>query len=126
MKSSILGKRIEELWDLDKQIDDAEDVVKELKLTRKEIEDKLLKKFKRQEIDGLIAKRCKASIKHGRYPSIADRPKFFKYVRVNKAFDLFQSRVNSKAYFARLNEGEQVPGVKVFDKFSISLRARTK
>ena len=59
-----------------------------------------------------------------RFPSIKDRSKFDKYVFKHRALDLFQNRISARAYQARLDEGEAVPGVSVYERTSISIRKR--
>jgi hypothetical protein len=39
----------------------------------------------------------------------------------NQAFDLYYRRVNSKAYFDRLEQGDAVPGIDIFERHFIKL-----
>lgn len=47
--------------------------------------------------------------------------KFYEYVRKNKAFDLLQRRINTKAIEERLEDGKKVPGIKMFKATKLSL-----
>jgi hypothetical protein len=123
MKKS-LGAWIDEIYVADQKIDAAEGVVRGLKEKRRELEDTLLKMFKGQDIDGCKGKTAVARVSKARFPSIKDRRKFDIYVLKNKALDLFQNRISSKAYFARLEEGEKVPGISIFERISVSINKR--
>lgn len=119
-----LGQRIDELYEFDASIEKAEKVVRDLKRSRALLEGKLLQKFKREDIDGCRGKRGAARVLIARFPSIKDRSKFDKYVFKHRALDLFQNRISARAYQARLDEGEAVPGVSVYERTSISIRKR--
>lgn len=99
-------------------------MVKDLKEERRKLENKALKAFDKDDIDGAKGKTGIASIKKTSHPSIKDRKKFMKYLIQNKAYDLLQNRIASRAYFDRLEEGESVPGVEVFENIKVSVRAR--
>lgn len=109
---------------LGRDIKKAEAAVLELKRERAALESKLLKEFGKQEIHGCKGARGVGRIAEAEYPSIKDRRKFDKYVLKNRAFDLFQNRISSKAYFDRLEEGEEVPGVGIFKRISIRVTKR--
>lgn len=109
---------------MEQEIRKAEKVTKELKSKRSKMEDKLLREFGKEDIDGCKGKLGVASIGTAEFPSIKDRRKFDQYVLENKAFDLFQNRLSSKAFFARRDEGVKVPGVAVFERIRISIRKR--
>ena len=96
----------------------------DLKKSKGLIEGRLLKRFGKDDIDGCKGSRGVARISTTQHPSIKDRKKFLKYVRQNQAWDLFQNRVASKAYFDRVDEGEDVPGVGVFEKTSVRVTKR--
>jgi hypothetical protein len=124
MKS--LGAQIDALYDLEQEINEAERQVRELKQQRAKKEANLLRQFGKEDIDGCKGTRGVASIRTAQFPSIKDRRKFERYVIKNRAFDLFQARVASRAYFDRIEEGEEIPGVKVFERISVSIRRRVK
>lgn len=119
-----LGVLIDRLRDKDIAVSKAEKIVKDLKQERAKLEKKLLRAFDKDDIDGAKGKKGVASIKATHHPSIKDRVKFMKFVIKNKAYDLLQNRIASRAYFDRLEEGVSVPGVAVFDNIKVSVRAR--
>lgn len=119
-----LGAQIDKIFGMDQIIRSAEGKIKDLKRARAELETKLLRSFDKEDIDGCKGKRGVASIKKARFPSIKDRRKFDKYVLRNKALDLFHNRISSKAYFDRLEDGEVVPGVEVFERIGVSIKKR--
>lgn len=119
-----LGVLIDKLRAKDLSIAKAEKVVKDLKTERRRLETKALKAFDKDDIDGAKGKSGIANIRETRHPQIKDRRKFMKYLLKNKAWDLLQNRIASRAYFDRLEEGESVPGVEVFNSVRVSVRAR--
>lgn len=116
-----LGQSIDELYALERKIKKLGDEEKKLRSTRFKLETELLKQFNSEDIKGSQGLRGKAAIKVTKYPTIKDHMKFQKYVKKNGAFDLYQRRINQKAYFDRLEEGEAVPGVEIFNKTSIKV-----
>jgi hypothetical protein len=116
-----LGKMIDRLYQHDQVIDEIEAELRVAKQNREKLQVKLLKQFGAAKLNGATGTLGKARVVTTQYPSIADRRKFIKYVTQNKAWDLFQNRITSKAYFDRLEEGEEVPGVKVFPRTRVSV-----
>jgi hypothetical protein len=121
-----LGKQIDDLYDLDQQIDQAQADLRSLNQLRKKKETKLLNSFEKDDIDGAKGRMGTAHITRGRHPKIKNLKEFIKYVRMNKAYELFQNRISTKAYFDRLEEGEAVPGVEIYNSFRVSIRKRKK
>lgn len=122
--ASKLGSLIDQMYDQDQKIKKQHTVLAKLKSERAALETKLLKTFKQQELDGARGVKGAARINRRDLVSIKDRTKFNAYVLKNKAFDLYQARVSTEAYFARVEEGETVPGVGIFPKISISITKR--
>ena len=124
--SSTIGAQIDRLYDQEQRIDKAEAALRKLKQEREKLEAKLLRSFGMENIDGCKGRRGVASIRKAQFPSIKNRAKFVRYVAAHKAFDLFQNRIASRAYFDRLEEGEKVPGVSVYERVSVSIRRRKR
>lgn len=122
--SDKLGGLIDEIYALEAKIDQASAVVSTLKQKRDKLEDKLLRNFDKEELNGAQGKRAKARINKTRHPTLKDRKSFIKYVVAKRAWDLFQNRISSTAYFERLEAGENVPGVEVFTKIKVSVTKR--
>jgi len=119
-----LGQRIDEIYTLDQKIKAKEAVVANLKRKRAKLETKLLKGFAKEDIDGCKGARGTARIRRAEFPSIKDRRKFDQYVLKNKALDLFQNRVSASAWKSRLDEGEKVPGISVFERIGVTVTKR--
>lgn len=119
-----LGQQIDNIRALDMEINRAKKVVKDLKSRRYKLENKLLRSFDKDDIDGCKGKMGVASLRKLRIPQINNLRRFHKYILKHKALDLLQNRVAKGAYMARLEEGEAVPGVGIFTKVSISVRKR--
>ena len=115
------GPLIDKLYQQDQVIDEIEAELRKAKRVRAALEAKLMDSFGEQSLDGALGKVARARITFTKNPSIKNRPKFLKFVIANKAYDLFQNRVSSKAYFDRLEDGIRVPGVDVFTNTRISV-----
>jgi hypothetical protein len=123
MKKS-LGSHIDRLYGMDQEIKAAGVVVSKLKSRRAKLEAKLLRLFKRQDIDGARGKVGVSGTQSARFPTVKNRAKLERYILKHRALDLLQNRINSRAYFDRLEEGEEVPGVSVFERVRVSVRKR--
>src|SRR5262249_7920656 len=114
--------RIRALRAFDERIDLIEARLRLVKQKRAKLETRLLKEFEKEDIDGTKLKGGgTARIRRATFFSISDRRKFDKYVIKHKALDLFQNRISSNAYKARLEEGEAVPGVGKFERIGITI-----
>lgn len=119
-----LGQQIDRMRGLDVKIDAREAALKKLKQKRAKMESKLLRAFKKQDIDGTKGKIGVARIRTATFWSIKDRRKFDKYVLKHKALDLFQNRPSAAAIKARHDEGETVPGLSSFERIGITITKR--
>jgi bifunctional DNA-binding transcriptional regulator/antitoxin component of YhaV-PrlF toxin-antitoxin module len=123
-KAKGLGALIDKLYGFDQKITAQEAVLKKLKTKRALKERKLLNIMQDNKLEKAAGKRGAASVSRRDIPTIKNPHKFQQYVRKRNAYDLYQNRISSKAYFARLEEGEAVPGVEIFKKVSVSIRKR--
>lgn len=121
---STIGETIDAMAELDDDIDRLMAKVKKLNRKRADLELKLMMQLDKQQIKKASGKRMNAAISSRRHPSIKDAVKFNAYVQKHRAFDLYQRRINSKAYFDRLEQGDTVPGVDVFEKKFVKLTAK--
>ena len=115
------GPLIDALYKRDAEIDKVQAVLRKAKQRRNQIEEKLFTAFKKEELNGAAGSYAKARIAETRHPVLRDRAKFMKYVLAHKAWDLFQNRIASRAYFDRIEEGERIGGVEIFNKVRISV-----
>lgn len=122
--SKKLGALIDGLFDFDQKIHKLERQLKKIKDKRGKMEWKLLGRMEDSKLEKAAGVRSQAGISRRDIPSIKNPRKFQRYVKKNDAFDLFQNRIASRAYFARLEEGEKVPGVGIYRKVSVSIRKR--
>jgi hypothetical protein len=121
---SDIGTLIDGMAMIDVEIGKLQAQIKEHGKKRMLLESKLMRAFEKQKIGKASGRRANAVISSRRHPSIKDMAKFNKYVLLNKAFDLYQRRINAKAYFDRLNEGDAVPGVEVYEHQFIKITAK--
>ena len=119
-----LGVQIDRMKALDDDIKIAEKALRDLKTRRAKLEARLIKAFKKQDIDGSKGRNGVARLRRAIFYSIKNRSLFDKYVLKNKALDLFQNRISAAAYKARLDEGEAVPGIASFERFGITITKR--
>lgn len=124
MAKSSLGESIDGLYAMDQEIHKATKVLGDIKRKRAAMEEKLLDSFGTQKLKGARGNKAMAILRVLKFPSIKNRGKLDKWVRKHDALDLYQQRLNSTAYFARIEEGEKIPGVKVFEKTKINIRKR--
>lgn len=122
--SKELGTVIDKLYAFDQDIDVVERQLKKLKDKRAIMERKLLGQLQDGKLEKAAGHKAIASITKREIPTIKNPRKFQKFVIKNNAFDLYQNRVASRAYFARREDGTVVPGVEVFKKVSVSIRKR--
>jgi hypothetical protein len=112
---SNVGELIDKVAAADMELHKIELVVKELKKKRALSEAKLMRALEKQHINKASGRLAHAILSSRRHASIKDMAKFNKYVKANDAFDLYQRRINAKAYFDRLAEKQSVPGVEVYE-----------
>ena len=116
-----MGDLIDKLYRQDKEIDDIEATLREAKIVRENIQENLLERFGDSKLSGAKGMLATAIVRKTPHPSIKNRPKFLRYVISNKAWDLFQNRITSKAYFDRIEDGALIPGVAVHTTTRVSV-----
>ena len=119
-----LGQRIDHLYQLREQKRKLEADLKELreKMEEDEIEIfEMLKNNGTSTADGLNAK---VSITETIVPVIDDADEFFDHVLATGDIHLLERRVSSRAYRELLEAGEEVPGLRPFNRRTLSLRTK--
>ena len=116
-----VGALIDQLYAQDRKIKALEKALREAKQASYPIEEKLLKLLRRQKLDGAVGKRARARIAITKHANIKNRSKYIAYIIKKKAYDLITNHIGSKAYFDRIDDGEYVPGVEVFEKTKVSI-----
>lgn len=110
-------------------VKEAEASLSTAKKKRKVIEDQLLDKFKKDDLDGASGSQMgsKISLQKLKSPTIKDRAKLNAYIARRKAYDLFQSRVNKQAWLDRMEaDGKPIPGVETYERVSLKLTRSRK
>jgi hypothetical protein len=120
-KSTPLGALIDQLYAKDQAIDEVQALLRKENAARAKLEARLLKKMKAQKVTSSKGSRALAFIKTTPHPRISHAGKFWKFVLKNKAFDLVQNRIASRAYTARIESGIEVPGTEVFTSVRVNV-----
>jgi hypothetical protein len=110
-----VGELIDRIAVMDDEVDRINAQLSTLKKKRSVVEGRLMKVLSKQKLNKASGTLAHASVGSRRHAGIKDMAKFNKYVKAKNAFDLYQRRINSKAYFDRLAAGDSVPGVTVFE-----------
>jgi hypothetical protein len=91
------------------------------------IENLILDRFGKSELEGATGKLAKASIKRSDVPTVsspADWKKLEAHIKRTGEFDILQRRLSVEACRARWAEKRAIPGVQVFNKIGLSLTKR--
>lgn len=111
-----IGELIDKMASLDEDVKGHESHIKALKKKKSDIEIRLLKQLSDQKINKASGQKAHARLDIRKHLSLDDATKFNKYIMKHKAFDLYQRRINAKAYFDRLEQGDAPPGVGIFER----------
>jgi len=95
-----------------------------LKAQETAINDHIINSFKKSDIEGAKGKLATASIDTLVVADVQDWEKVFSWVTKTKSWDMLTHKLNDKAYRARLEAGEKVPGVVKFNKVKLYLNKR--
>lgn len=117
-----VGKLIDKMADIDHDIGVLEAAIKRLKKTRAATGEKLMVRLKKQGLEKASGRLAHACVRITPRPTIKDPSRFNAYVLKHKALDLFQRRINAKAYFDRQEAAQApIPGVEVFEQRTIKI-----
>lgn len=114
-----LARRCDEIKGLRRKLEVHEAKVAPLRKQLTALEEKLLEAMLQSKTEAVKGKLGHASVVRMLVPTIEDQQAFERYVAKKKAFDLYQRRLNSAAWRDRIDAGEQVPGVKGFQRVSL-------
>jgi hypothetical protein len=95
--------------------------VETLKEEQLALEAYIIQNLPKSKASGVAGKKARVSVHTDPIPQIKDWNKFYKYVHKHKAFDLIQRRISEKAVEARLDDGEKVPGIEIFNVTKVSI-----
>jgi hypothetical protein len=104
----------------------AERLAAQKKLEAMEAEEKALKEhiiaaLPKSQASGVAGKVARVTVYNKEIPQVEDWNLFYRFVKKEGRFDLMQRRLSEKAVSDMLEEGEKVPGVKVFKTPVVSL-----
>ena len=120
-----IGDLIDRLYDLKAQKRDLNKAIKELDEEAGVIEKCLILKIKEQGVCGLHSNRASATISTSTFGSIEDYEAFEQYIIETNSLFLLQRRLSTTAYADLKAAGESVPGIKDFEKVTLSMRKRS-
>jgi hypothetical protein len=100
----------------------AEKIAKALQQDEQRFKTYLIDNLPKSKIGGVIGKVAQVEIKKKSVPRLADRKKFYAYVRRTEQHDLVTESMNTKAVQERWDAGKTVPGVEKFDIVTLSLK----
>jgi hypothetical protein len=100
---------------------EVEKKVEELKTEQHELEDYILKKFDKAEIDSARGNICTAAVTRNTVPRVLDWDKFIPFVLKEKDLSLLERRPSRAACRERWEAGEVIPGVEPFVVVGLSL-----
>lgn len=92
-----------------------------LKKREQEIEEHIINNFDAQAINKAGGNIATASVSLSINPSVKDWPSVWSYIAKHKAWDLMEKRIAKIAFRERLEAGQTIPGVEVFQKKTLSL-----
>lgn len=122
VKRKRMEKRMRRMARLNAEIAVAEKKASELKKVKADIEFKLVKAFRDSNMKSCkLASGIRAFLRMSRFPTIKNRAKLDRYILKHGALDLLQNRITQKAYFDRLENGDTVPGVEIFERYGITV-----
>jgi len=99
-------------------------VVEGLASSESFLKGEMLKRFKKQELNGAKGAKGQCEIKRKNVPTSTSWPDTYKYIKKNDAFDILQRRFNEEAVTARWEAGEAIPGVGKFTVVRVSITPR--
>lgn len=117
-----IGKLIDRMLELRDQRSELSKQDKALKEEFDELENLVLTKLREQDTTKSSSPHGTATISEITVPTIENWDAFESFIYDNKAFYLLEKRPSGAAFRELFQQGEEVPGLKPFTKYSISLR----
>lgn len=94
---------------------------KELKATESDLRQRIIAALEKSKQTSGSSETATATITVKLLPRATDWPSIYKYIAKNDAWDLLERRIGKKAFADRLEQGEHVPGIDVFEEKDLSL-----
>ena len=105
-----LEKELGVLARLKIKLDKEEEKYREVKSEYEDQRTKVLGLMNKEHVESIKTNKGVASVYTTTMVELTDPNKFFNYVARNRAFDLLQRRINTKAWKERIEAGKRVPG----------------
>jgi hypothetical protein len=93
-----------------------------IKADEKRVEDHLLERMTKHELNALSGKLAKCSVTKQLVPQVEDWDKLRAWIDERDAEDLRTKALNASAFRARWEAGEVIPGVVKFNRINLSVR----
>lgn len=106
---------------------DRDELLAEVSVVKKQItslEEEALKKFDKEDIQGVKGELATGFIEERDHYNISDRRKFEQYIKRTGHMELFQGRVSAEAYRELVATGKKPAGVGVYHATSFRTRKR--
>ena len=125
-----IGTLVDRLYKAEQHVAEAnreksriEKEIQKRKAARKKIENELLDRFKKSELEGAVGKIAKCQLKKVTGAQLKDWGKLAAYVIKNKAPELFQRRISKEAWLEHLDQrkGRPVPGISMYQETRLSV-----
>ncbi len=84
-------------------------------------EERIINELPKSESTGIAGKTARAAVNTKKVPQVSDWGSLYGYIIKNKAFDLLQKRLSTKAVEERWEAGKKLPGVEVYNAVTVSL-----
>jgi hypothetical protein len=115
-----IGEVADLLYETKAQLTRANKVVEALRSRILELDKHIIDTLPMSNLTGAMGGKAKVRVISKEKPVVRDWPAFYAYVKQNDAFELLQKRLGEAAYNERLEHGEQVPGVEMFQLKEVS------
>jgi len=116
-----IGAAIDALWKLREQRKELDSQSTKLKSSEKILEDGILAKFTKQDLDGSRGKLAQLTVSPLTVPVAEDWSKIYAHIKKTGAFELLHKRLSSEAMKERWDANKKVPGVGRFNIIRLSL-----
>ena len=106
-----LNDHLERIFDIADEIAVVEASLSALEEKKRKAQEVLSALMKKDGLESIRVQRGSTALVRSTVAKIGDWTALTAYIAKHKAFDLFQRRLTSKAYFDRVEAGEAIPGV---------------
>lgn len=116
------GGMIDQLWAAREEKRRLEEHVKEVEVSIKDIEAKLMERLDAEGMDKATGKKASVSVTSAVTADVQDWDALYPYIAKNKFWHLLHKRVSDPGFRELWEQGKKVPGVTQFIRKKINLR----